>query len=591
MDATTQSWAAAYIGSAAAAGVRLHTDAAAAASAAAVDAAAYTVGRHVVFAADAFQPSTEAGRRLLVHELSHVIQQGVRDPMQTDDLKVLPRHHSAERSAALVAGGTGPVVEDHCELSVARQHVQTLPAAPAAAALPSAEELTRRIVQAIGVWETNRGGAVPRPRESELQTVAGIPASMATTEQATMPYLVGNLRQHAELRDLATPPLTPQEIEAAQQRINSVDALLDSVGAGTRAGTAPEAFIQANSAQIIAAGMTEDNVRTMFGAVALHATVAAAHAPAATAAEQAVAAARAANPNIPPQEIEAIRRRTTREAAAPQAAAIPENQRLGISASSLTTYIASPGTWGENRAAWRRLAVQRMPNGVGQRIESVGLAQHGTAVATTVIRRWVDDQLARTPPLTEEHLVVTVATRNNPGEPNYGANVWRTYQRLLHARPPAPQAPQAPPATSAVPAHEPPPPQAASGPALLPAPGPPPPQPFTPLPGAPGPSPQREAMEKVTVARSMTEDLLRQGEALERRLGSDNPPSTDELGAFARAEVQWRRAATISWEYFKAHPTPDEARAAFDELLHSDKYGGRLSQIYQRLLHAQPPAP
>jgi hypothetical protein len=433
MDATTQSWATAYVGSKAAAAVQLHTDAAAAASAAAVDAAAYTVGRHVVFAAGAFQPSTETGRRLLVHELHHVIQQGVRDPMRTDALKVLPDYDPAERSAA--------VVNDRCQLSVARQQAQPPAAAPAAVPLPSAAELTRRIAQAVGVWETNRGGTVPRPRESGLQTVPGIPASMATIEQATMPYLVNALRQHAELRDLATPPLTPQEITAAQQRINAVNALLDSVGAAAGAGTTPEAFLQANAAQITAAGMTEDSVRAMFRAAGLRATVTAAHGRV----EQAVAAATAANPAIRPDQINAIRQRS----AGQEAAAIPEDSRLGIGAGSLATYIARPNTWGENRAAWERLAVQRMPNDVGTRIESVAHGQQGTAVAASVIRGRVDAQLARTPPPTEEQLVMAVATQNNPGEPNYGANVWHTYQRLFPAQPPAPPAASAGPAPAA----------------------------------------------------------------------------------------------------------------------------------------------
>jgi hypothetical protein len=55
--------------------VTVHTDAQAAASAAAVDARAYTVGSHVVFGAGEWSPSTPAGRRLLAHELTHVRQQ------------------------------------------------------------------------------------------------------------------------------------------------------------------------------------------------------------------------------------------------------------------------------------------------------------------------------------------------------------------------------------------------------------------------------------------------------------------------------------------------------------------------------------
>jgi hypothetical protein len=57
-------------------GVRVHTDSRAAASARAVGARAYTVGRNVVFGAGQWAPRTERGRRLIAHELTHVVQQG-----------------------------------------------------------------------------------------------------------------------------------------------------------------------------------------------------------------------------------------------------------------------------------------------------------------------------------------------------------------------------------------------------------------------------------------------------------------------------------------------------------------------------------
>jgi uncharacterized protein DUF4157 len=55
--------------------VRIHTDTQAAESARDVDALAYTVGNHVVFGAGQYAPRTGEGRRLLAHELTHVIQQ------------------------------------------------------------------------------------------------------------------------------------------------------------------------------------------------------------------------------------------------------------------------------------------------------------------------------------------------------------------------------------------------------------------------------------------------------------------------------------------------------------------------------------
>jgi hypothetical protein len=56
--------------------VRVHADSRAAESAGAVGALAYTVGRDVVFGAGRYAPGSADGRRLLAHELTHVVQQG-----------------------------------------------------------------------------------------------------------------------------------------------------------------------------------------------------------------------------------------------------------------------------------------------------------------------------------------------------------------------------------------------------------------------------------------------------------------------------------------------------------------------------------
>lgn len=55
--------------------VHIHHDTKAATSAAAVDALAYTVGNHVVFAENQYRPHSQEGRSLLAHELTHVVQQ------------------------------------------------------------------------------------------------------------------------------------------------------------------------------------------------------------------------------------------------------------------------------------------------------------------------------------------------------------------------------------------------------------------------------------------------------------------------------------------------------------------------------------
>jgi hypothetical protein len=55
--------------------VRTHTGPAAAAAAEQIDAHAFTLGRDIAFSHGAFSPATAEGRRLIAHELAHVVQQ------------------------------------------------------------------------------------------------------------------------------------------------------------------------------------------------------------------------------------------------------------------------------------------------------------------------------------------------------------------------------------------------------------------------------------------------------------------------------------------------------------------------------------
>ncbi|HSS22523.1 MAG TPA: DUF4157 domain-containing protein [Pyrinomonadaceae bacterium] len=61
--------------------VRIHTDARAAATTRSLNARAYTLGSDIAFASSEYKPDTTAGRRLLAHELTHVVQQS--DRVQT----------------------------------------------------------------------------------------------------------------------------------------------------------------------------------------------------------------------------------------------------------------------------------------------------------------------------------------------------------------------------------------------------------------------------------------------------------------------------------------------------------------------------
>jgi Domain of unknown function (DUF4157) len=95
--------------------VRIHDDAAAASSAAKLNAAAYTVGGDIVFGTERYDPGTAAGRELLAHELAHVVQQdGGTAAAAPDEMTVEPPDGALEReahgaAAATITGGRASV--------------------------------------------------------------------------------------------------------------------------------------------------------------------------------------------------------------------------------------------------------------------------------------------------------------------------------------------------------------------------------------------------------------------------------------------------------------------------------------------------
>jgi hypothetical protein len=89
--------------------VRIHSDELAAQSAAAIGASAYTYGSHIVFGSGRYQPGISEGKWLLMHELTHVIQQSGSGSDHSSPLSLDDPHGAAERaaersSAAAMAG-------------------------------------------------------------------------------------------------------------------------------------------------------------------------------------------------------------------------------------------------------------------------------------------------------------------------------------------------------------------------------------------------------------------------------------------------------------------------------------------------------
>jgi hypothetical protein len=82
--------------------VRVHADGEAAASVRAVAAQAYTVGQNIVFGAGRYDPGSDAGRRLIAHELGHTLQQPSGGTIP-NRLPIGLAHSSSEREADAMA--------------------------------------------------------------------------------------------------------------------------------------------------------------------------------------------------------------------------------------------------------------------------------------------------------------------------------------------------------------------------------------------------------------------------------------------------------------------------------------------------------
>lgn len=139
--------------------VRVHTDARAAESAKAVNAHAYTVGRDVVFAAQRYAPHTPQGRRLLAHELTHVVQQRGAAAMQTK-LPIGAAGDRFEREADAIADAVARGTETAAvQLRTGLPHgsIQRDLATPPPAVTPEAKpDLTPEQIQAALRYNRDR---------------------------------------------------------------------------------------------------------------------------------------------------------------------------------------------------------------------------------------------------------------------------------------------------------------------------------------------------------------------------------------------------------------------------------------------------
>jgi|GEM_PF-3051340 len=182
--------------------VRVHTDAKAAKSAKVVGAIAYTFGRNVVFSAGQYSPSSTKGKKLLAHELTHVVQQGSSQLQQVyvnkrPDIDVMDNVLINSQSIAGLSGSASSI--SPAELSVMRQHREEQPAPPVQPRSPCT--VPHQVNEVINPLDSS---TIPQP----------VPPIGTDTLGITHLFIGGNnlkafelSHSHAALTDLVFPPI------------------------------------------------------------------------------------------------------------------------------------------------------------------------------------------------------------------------------------------------------------------------------------------------------------------------------------------------------------------------------------------------
>ncbi len=163
--------------------VRVHADGIAARSARSVNAQAYTVGRDIVFGEGSYVPHSREGRKLLAHELTHVVQQ---DGATADgDLTISHPHDSHERQAEQIADSV-----------VATRIGSAAPVHP-----PAAESARAGVAQRVLARQHTPGGPYHPPQGTELSCSMDDDCSSLSTK---INYLRHTIQRHQEW-DAANP--------------------------------------------------------------------------------------------------------------------------------------------------------------------------------------------------------------------------------------------------------------------------------------------------------------------------------------------------------------------------------------------------
>jgi hypothetical protein len=176
--------------------VRVHTGGAAERSALDVNAHAYTVGHDIIFGSGRFSPESPDGRRLLAHELTHVLQQSAREEPITS--RNLGSHGSQPIGAALLQREGRGTPTPSCSLEVCWASIRAyhLGAAGFVHGVVNVNsgsgvhhlEVDPSYHQASGNWHSHVVNAPARRSGSPCQSLTATCAQASAVEAAAREY-------------------------------------------------------------------------------------------------------------------------------------------------------------------------------------------------------------------------------------------------------------------------------------------------------------------------------------------------------------------------------------------------------------------
>lgn len=214
--------------------VRVHTDSVASKSAQAVNALAYTAGPDVVFAPGQYDPETVNGKKLLAHELAHVVQQ--RRSRSQQIRRQLDPQLSISMTPDYAKGLSDPQLTQ--QISTLQDYVSTL---PKDSAERPAVESNLQVLRDEQLRRAAPGGTPDQHAIGEAPRPAGLPMDGGYALQPAPADLqaLGDLLPEGRLITLAADPdagpaqptrVTSPLAGAAQATSVSSNALLTSQG-------------------------------------------------------------------------------------------------------------------------------------------------------------------------------------------------------------------------------------------------------------------------------------------------------------------------------------------------------------------------